>query len=91
MGRHLKRIKWKASKCPRCEMWLNTYIYVYRNGSCARTYGTHKGRFAYDANAIKAKATFRVLKVDGTWVKHPTNPAWKDNKRVCSCCRMVVV
>jgi hypothetical protein len=87
MGRYLKRIKWQASQCPQCKTWSNVYIYIYRNGACARTYGTKLGKWAFDPNAIKAKATFRVIKVEDKWVKHPTNPAWKDGKPVTSCCK----
>jgi len=89
MGRYLKRIKLSATQCPQCKMWLNTYVYVYRNGACARTYGTLKGRFAFDKFAVKAKATFRVKKINEEWVRHPSNPKWADTEQVKSCCSVV--
>lgn len=86
MGRYVARIKWKTTKCKHCGCHHNTWIYVYKGGSCARTFGTTKGAWAFDKNAIKSKATFRVTKADGEWVKHPTKPAWKDDKPVVNCC-----
>ena len=86
MPRYLARIKWKTTQCKHCGCHHNTHIYVYRNGACARTWSTKKGAWAYDKNALKCKATFRVKKVNGEWVKHPTNPAWKDNQPIQNCC-----
>ena len=86
MSRYIARQKFKTWKCPKCGMHHNEWIYVYRNGACARTFSTMKGAWAYDKNAYKCRPTYRVERVDKEWMKHRTNPAWKDNQKILSCC-----
>ena len=58
-----------------------------KGGSCCRVYWTRQGPRAFAPFNNKPCATFRVIKnEDGEWIKHPTNPAWKDAKPVKRCC-----
>lgn len=89
MSKPLKRIKWKATKCPKgCGATWNHWVHVHRNGACCRVYWTHAGAWKKAPIDNKPCATFRVRQNPESkeWEKHPTNPAWKDTWGVKRCC-----
>ena len=86
--RYKTRLKSRSYKCLNCGMHYNEYVYIYKSGSaCLRTFGTRKGRWAFDRQATKPCNTLRAEKVDGKWVKHRKSPGWKaDRTPVTRCC-----
>lgn len=88
MSKPLKRMKWKSTKCPKgCGADWNHWIHVHRGGACCRVYWSRGGGpWAFAPLKNKPCATFRVEKVEGEWMKHRTNPAWKDTWPVKGCC-----
>ena len=88
MSRFKSKAKNRSYRCLSCGMHYNEWVYIYSCGSaCLRTYGTRKGRWAFDRQASKPCNTLRAEKVDGKWVKHRKSPGWKrDRTRVTPCC-----
>ena len=92
MAKSKQKFWWKSHQCPDCGCWHNEQISVHGQGSAnSRTWGSIKGKFAFDRSAIKSQATYRVWKnpETGEWEKHP-NPKWSDDHQkypVINCCK----
>jgi hypothetical protein len=90
MAKANKKIQWKSIPCWKgCGAYWNHYISQHGGGSVCRVYWTRRGLAQWQWAPFDNKpcASFRVVEdEDGNWMKHPTNPAWKDDKAVKRCC-----
>ena len=79
----LRKENWKAIRCPQgCGAWWKHEIHIRSGGACCRVYW-HRKNLPWSRAPFENKpcATFRVMKDEnGEWMKHPTNPAWNDNR-----------
>lgn len=86
-GKRKNRIPWMSIPCPRgCGARWHHYIYMYKGGSVCRIYWNRGASFSFAPKDNKPIPSFRVVKIDGKWQKHPTNPAWKDGTKLKRCC-----
>ena len=92
MAKSVKAFKWKVTKCPKgCGAYWIHRVTIYKSkGACCRVYWS-KTNPSFGHRANKPIPTFRMKYCHDTkkWMKHPTNPAWKDDhdkypiKRCC--------